>query len=406
MSLTYSRPDRNFLTFLWHALFLAFAQNFMDVDTVIPALVIEAGGSPMHIGIVAAIMMGGSSFTQLLFAPFLSGIPYKKNYLLIGINLRILSLFALAAILYWFAVHRSLNILWSIILFISLFSFSGAFTNISYVDILGKSIHQEQRKSFFSARQIIGGIIILSTAILAREVLLSTSFPGNYSVMFLIGAVALLTASGGFWRIRESKPSGVRISGISAYLNMMYSEIRSNKRMVYFLGFINTQGIVISFIPFIMLYAKETFKTQAVDTGTFLVFKIIGAVAVSLLVLLSSKSIKYNILLFSNVFLSVALGFSAILISDVSSLKFLFFLGGIAVSLYAITMNGVLLEISGIENRALYAGFAGAGNIVPAIFPLISGHIISSLGYKVFFLIFAAVISFSLLFIYKLNCSR
>ena len=59
----------NFYAFLWHAGFLALAQNFMDVDTVIPAMLVESGGKAIHVGIMTAIMLGGSSFTQLIIAP-------------------------------------------------------------------------------------------------------------------------------------------------------------------------------------------------------------------------------------------------------------------------------------------------------------------------------------------------
>jgi hypothetical protein len=41
MTLTRNISNHNFYAFLWHAGFLAFAQNFMDVDTVIPAMIIE-----------------------------------------------------------------------------------------------------------------------------------------------------------------------------------------------------------------------------------------------------------------------------------------------------------------------------------------------------------------------------
>jgi len=34
----------NFYVLLCHATFLAFTQNFMDVDTVIPAMLVEEGG--------------------------------------------------------------------------------------------------------------------------------------------------------------------------------------------------------------------------------------------------------------------------------------------------------------------------------------------------------------------------
>ncbi len=406
MSLTAKISKHNFYSFLWHAGFLAFAQNFMDVDTIIPAMVIEAGGNSLHVGIMAAIMMGGSSLTQLFFAPFVSNVKYKKKYLLTGINLRVASLLALALILYSFSFYHSAFVLWFIFLFISLFSFSGAFTNISYVDVVGKSINQDDRKSFFSARQIIGGIIIISTAFLAKRVLSASQFPVNYSTMFLIGGVSLLIASAGFWNIKENELSGSKISGLKDFLQRLVFEIKNNKKLLYFLGFINSQGIVISIIPFVMLYAKENFHTQASDTGIFLLFKVIGVVTMSFLVLILNKKIKYNALLYSNVLLSMLLALLVIIIPDVAVLKWVFIGGGFTVSLYMITLNGVLLEISGNENRALYAGFAGAGNIVPTVFPLVSSGIINQFGYTSLFTVFIIIISISAFFIYKLKCIK
>ncbi|MGQ1910358.1 MFS transporter [Marinifilum sp. RC60d5] len=396
----------NFKSFLWHAVFLAFAQNFMDVDTVIPAMVIESGGNSFHVGIMAAIMMGGSSFTQLFFAPVLSNMPFKKRYLLGGINLRIVSLFSLAFILYIFATNSTVSILWILFLLISIFSFSGAFTNISYIDILGKSISESKRKSFFSTRQIVGGIIILSTAFLAKQVLSSSSFPMNYSIMFLIGGASLLFASFGFWNIKEIEPSGTKISGLKNFIHNMTYELKNNKKLIYFLGFINTQGIVISFIPFVMLYAKETFHTQASDTGLFLLFKVIGVVSMSLIVLVYSKRLKYNALLYVNAIISITLAMMILFIPNAAWLKWVFILGGFAVSLYMITLNGVLLEISGNENRALYTGLVGAGNIIPTIFPLISGSVISKFGYPFFYILFILIVSTSFFFIYKLRCKK
>src|SRR6056297_3595266 len=169
MQLNPKTSNHNFYAFLWHAGFLAFAQNFMDVDTVIPAMIIEAGGGALHIGIMTAIMLGGSSFTQIFFAPHVSNISYKKKYLLLGINIRVLSLFALGLILFSLQSDRSLLLLYLIFLFITFFSLSGAFTNISYTDILGKSIQSEKRKTFFSVKQVIAGIIFLISAFLARK---------------------------------------------------------------------------------------------------------------------------------------------------------------------------------------------------------------------------------------------
>ncbi len=406
MDLTKKISNHNFQSFLWHATFLAFAKNFMDVDTVIPAMLVESGGGAVHIGIMTAIMLGGSSFTQLFFAPLLSNKSYKKNYLIFGINVRIFALAGLGVLLFLLAGEQRGYVLWLVFLFITLFSLAGAFANISYTDILGKSVLQEKRKTFFSTVQIISGIIVLAAAFLVKKVLVWKEFPMNYAFMFFIGAGLLLIASAGFWNIKEVEPSKLKISGITAFIKVLKSEIKENKKLGYFLGFINTQGIAISFLPFVILYAKENFQSQSSDTGIFLIYKVIGIVFVSVLVLLGAKKAKYNWLLYSNVILSLSLAFMALFIRDISSLKYVFVIGGIVYSLFTMSMNGLLLEISGNENRALYTGFAGAGNILPAIFPLIGGSIISTFGYHSFFILFMVIIFTATFFIFKIDCKK
>lgn len=399
MNLNPKISKHNFYAFLWHAGFLAFAQNFMDVDTVIPAMVVEAGGTAMHVGIMSAIMLGGSSFTQLIFAPYISNKPFKKKFLLFGINSRVLSLLALGSMFFFIHSNQSGLILGFIFLLITIFSLSGAFTNISYTDILGKSVDGEKRKTFFSAKQIIAGSVVLLSAFWAKKTLTLASFPMNYAYMFFIGGTLLLIASIGFWKIKEEIPSVLKISGFSDFFKVLKSELISNKRLAYFLGFVNTQGIAISFLPFVVLYAKEVYKTGSSDTGSFLLFKVIGVVTVSILVFLGAKRIKYKLLLYANVLLSILMATVVINIGSADTLKYLFILGGIVYSLYSITMNGLLLEVSGHQNRALYTGFAGAGNILPAVFPIAGGWVISQFGFHVFFGLFMFIASFAFYFI-------
>ena len=396
----------NFYSFLWHAGFLAFAKNFMDVDTVIPSMMVEAGGGAIHIGILTAIMLGGSHFTQIFFAPYLSNKAFKKKYLLTAINTRIITLIALGILLFLLKGEHTGYVLYLVFLFITLFSLAGAFANISYADILGKSINPHKRKTFFSANQVISGIIVLGAAFLVKKVLIWKPFPDNYALMFFIGGALLLTASAGFWSIREKVPSTLKISNLKNFVSILKSEIKKNKKLRYFLGFINTQGIAISFLPFVILYAKEAFNAESAQTGSFLIFKVTGIVIVSLLVLIGARKLKYNLLLYSNVILSVLLGVMALMINTIDGLKFIFLTGGIVYSLYTMTMNGLLLEISGNENRALYAGFAGAGNILPAIFPLIGGTLIKLFGFDTFFILFMLILSISALFIYKIDCKK
>ena len=406
MNLTSEISNHNFFAFLWHAVFLALAQNFMDVDTVIPAMLIESGGGAVHVGIMAAIMMGGSSFTQLLFAPYISNRAFKKPFLLTGINARIFSLVALGFILFFFREYQSKMLLWFIFIFITMFSLGGAFANISYTDIFGKSVDEQKRKVFFSARQIISGTLILASAFLAKKVLSLAHYPLNYAYMFFIGGTLLLTASGGFWTIKEYVPSALKVSGIRDYLAILRSELAHNKRLLHFLGFINTQGIIISFLPFAMLFAKEIFDSKSSDTGQFLLYKIAGILLISLLVFYGARRIKYNTLLYSNLGLSVMLILAILIVPDKITMRYIFLAGGMAYSLYTITMNGLLLEVSSNENRALYTGFAGAGNILPALFPLAGSWIITRFDFPAFLILSALYISVSAYFIKRIDCKK
>ncbi len=404
--LTKAISKKNFISFLWHAGFLALAQSFLDIDTIVPAMLIEAGGTSMHIGIMATILTGGSSLTQILFAPYVSNKSLKKKYLLLGINTRMFALLGLGTILFFLTSHQQGNMIWLIFLFITIFAIGGAFANVSYTDIVGKSILQDDRKSFFSSKQMLTGIVLVISAFFAKQVISSTGFPMNYAYAILIGFAALSIASLGFWRIKEVIPASLPIKNFKAFLRIMKSELKDNPRLGYFLGFVNTQGIVISFLPFIILYAKEYFQLDSSGIGNMLIFKISGSVLISILIFVYSKRIKYRNILYLNSLLAISLPLLVMLPKGTPPFFLIFLIGGIVFALYTISMNGVLLEISGNHNRAIYAGFAGAGNIIPALFPLLGGWLIKTVSFESFFILFIVIVSSSLFFIYKIKCVK
>ena len=406
MELTPKISKNNFYSFLWHAGFLALSRPFMDVDTIIPAMLVDAGGSAVQVGIMTAIMVGGSSFTQLFFAPFISNYHYKKNFLILGINARIFALLGMGLMLLY-SPHLSHSlIIWLIFILISIFSFSGAFANVSYTDILGKSVLMESRKSFFSIKQVFNGILLFLAALAAKKILTLSGYPDNYGYLFLIAFAALFLASLGFWNLKETVPSKLSVQSPGHFIKLIREEWKQNPQLKYFLGFINTMGISISFLPFIILFGKQMYQTQGSDTGWMLVVKIVGTVATGFLLVFLAGKYKYRNLLYGGALLTFLSPLILLLPFHIPSLAIVFFFGGIIYTAYNISMNGVLLEISGNTNRALYTGIAGAGNILPAIFPLAGGWIIKHFGFLPFFGLFMLIILTSLFFIYKMDCKK
>jgi len=273
--------------------------------------------------------------------------------------------------------------------FITIFSLSGSFANVSYIDIIGKSIRQESRKKFFSVKQIITSSGILISAFIVRQLIKQYQYPVNYSILFLIAATLLFIASLGFWNIKEPRSSRVIKKGIVDFFKLIPGEIRKNSNLKYYLLIINTAGIGVGLAPFLILWAKNNFDLSASFIGNILVLKVTGMILAGSVLFKFSKKFTYKQILTFDVILGSAIPVAALLLKDYPFYyQFLFVFSGIFVSLIKISNSGILLEISNNENRTIYAGIAGAGKIISAIFPLISGVIIAYFG---FYIVFAAM---------------
>jgi len=386
-------------------MFLALASNFMDVDTIIPSMIVKAGGNSVHLGFLSAIMLGGSGVFQLLFAPILSKNALKLRYLILGINLRIAALVLMSAMFFFSSSLSGDTIILLIFILISIFSFSGSYSNVSYIDILGKSIKEDSRKQFFSIKEITASVGVFLSAIFVRYLIKQYEYPNNYSLLFLIAGILLLIASLGFWNIKEIRSVNPVKKSLIDFFKLIPKEIKSNQNLKYYLLILNTLGLGIGFLPFLILLAKENLDLSYKLIGNFLIFRISGMLFISTVFYRFSKKINYKTLLTVAIVIGSIIPVLALgLRENEFYFQFIFILSGIFVSLFKISNNGILLEISTSENRTIYAGIAGAGKIFSTVFPLIIGLLIFFIGFKIVFIIVTVIILLSYLFVRKLNC--
>jgi MFS family permease len=405
VALTQKISQRNFLAFIWHASFFALSYSFMDIDTVMPAMLLRAGGSNFHIGLLTTILLGGNWFAQLFFAPFLYNRPRKKPYLIAGIGIRVIALFVFSLLFLYF---QDIDNHWFITILLSLsliFAISGSFAGVSYTDILGKSVLQEKRKKFFSIKQVIFSIGIFVSAIAVKKLLNLNEFPYNYFSLFLLASVFLLIASMGFLFIREFPVQVKKIKGFANYFNAFRNEFKTNPKLLYFLLTINTLGIGLGMLPFIISYIKQSYGLTGSEVGNLLIFKTLGLIISGVSLYFFSRKFKYKYILLTA--FSISLGI-LILVLFFSSRYYIFplifLMGGMFYSLFSISKSGILLEISTNENRSLYAGLVGAGSILITLFPTLGGVIIDQFGFPFMFRVIIVILLSSLYFIRKLNC--
>lgn len=398
---------RNYISFIWHAVFLSITVTFTEVNSVIPAMILQVGGGEIHVGIVTAIMIGVPLIAQLNFTGLLHGRPRKKPFLLLGIALRVLSLGFIAVTLLLidrFSVLQALLIIYGELL---LFTISGAFAGMAYVYLVGKSFSPELRARFFTRKQLISSVGILVSAVIARQVLSSLSYPATYATLFAAAAAVLLTASFGFWMVRE-KP--VQVSGRKGYLATLRSlpaVLKKDPNLRTYLFFTNAMGFHVALTPFYVALAGQKYTLDPRLAGNLLFFQIIGMVLASLFWPRIVKSAGFKgILRFWSV-LSILLPPLALVTAWFLPLPVylgIFLFTGATISARKVSQEAVIVELSTEENRILYTGILGTLNLSIVIFPVLLGGLIRFTGYTPVFLGVACMSVGALYFLKRLNC--
>lgn len=398
---------KNLFAFTWHAFFLAIAETFSERNTVLPGLILLAGGTSADIGILTAISIGVPLVSQLFFSGFLSGKERKKGFLIFGILVRVFAFLAIASSFSYVYENSPQFLIYLVFAGIFLFSISGAFAGISYNDIVGKSFIGSDRKKFYVRKQLFASIGILISAILVRTLISEIEYPLNYKLSFFVAGGLLFIASIGFMMLKE-KPSPSQNSKMK-FINVIKSipsEIKSNSNLKLYLISSNLLGLSVTLLPFYIAFAKQQAVFNDSMIGNYLLIQILGMVASNYLwkKLLGKYSFKGMLKITHLMYAMV--GLSAIIISqiDFSFFFIVFLFSGFSISAYKISFDGVLMEISNEENRVLYSGIIGTFNLTTALFPLITGQIAEVLNYEIIFFVFAAATLSGIYFISKMKC--
>ncbi len=396
---------RNFLLLFFQAFFFFLTINILDKDTVLPGLLSRMGANEIFIGLLSVITIGLPKFSQIFFGRLLQGKYVRKKYLLQGFYIRILSLFTIAYILwkyYLFDINSKHTIILLFALY-TIYSLAAAYTSVGLVDIAPRCIYSSQLKKFYSLKQIGHSIVIFIALVLVKPILKIYPFTMNYSILHLIAALALIVSTIMIFGVKERIIISKVDMNLRKYFKFVLQELKKNKALLFFALIVNSEGLFLSIIPFFTTLAISQFAVNAKLIGNLFTWKIIGFLLSSTFLFLL-KDYKYIDVLWINIIISVSIPFILLLFfKHILVYKLAFFLVGIFHSIYRITYEGVLFEISTDANRATYASVLGSSNISTFIVPLISGTLIQTVGYVFTFILSAVLLSLSIYFMKKLK---
>ena len=399
---------RNFIAFSWHAFWLAIAQTFADKNTVLPGLILLAGGTQFELGLLTSIMIGIPLVSQLLFASYLTQKPKKKLFLLLGIYLRVLAFLGVALTLYSVESTDPMFIIYSVFGWMFIFSISGAFAGVSYTDIIGKSISPPIRKRFFVTRQFLNSVGILISALIVRGILKEIEYPSNYIYMFTAASVLLFVAALGFVIIKERPSEITKIpKKFTEIIKSIPSIIVTDSNLRNLVISVNLLSVSFTMIPFYMSLVKSQAELNKEIIGNFLLFQIIGMILSNFIWLKYTKAKGFKGMFKMTAILYGTLPILALLFVFFLPMEYfgiVFFIIGASMSAYKISSESVLIEISNESNRPLYSGIYGTLNLTMAVFPLIIGLLIASLGFSAVFIVASLLTLSAMFFLNKMDC--
>jgi MFS family permease len=154
-----------------------------------------------------------------------------------------------------------------------------------------------------------------------------------------------------------------------------------------------------------LVKSKSTLSEEII--GNFLLFQIVGMILSNFLWSKYTKLKGFKGMFKMAAMLYGALPIIALLFIFLLPMDYfgiVFFIIGASLSAYKISSESILIEISDESNRPLYSGIYGTLNLTMAIFPLIIGLLIATLGFSIVFIITSLLTLSALFFLNKMIC--
>lgn len=397
--LTKKDKKRNYNFYCIDAALFQLGNAFFEPNSVIPSFIGLFTQNSILIGLSSTIRNLGWFLPQLFVSNHVQGRTYKKPFTLtVSFIMRISALFmALVALLLGRKSATATLILFYI--FYSLFSVCDGLSGVPWIDIMGKIIPERKRGRFVASYQSIGGSLAFAAGFLIKKILESPklNFPTNYSLLFIIGFIALIISLGFFSLIKEP-PSTVTndkmdIKEFFRYVKDIASEDRNLVKTIIINILI--RGFFLS-MPFYVLFAKDFLMFSQDAIGYFVSAQMVGYIlSCNLWGYLSDHKSNKTVITLSGISAAstpcIALISAACYGMGITKLLLPLYLIlyatiGFTLSGVFIGFNNYILEFSQEENRTIYIGMYNTLVAPTTLFPLLGGLLIQYFSYKLLFI--------------------
>ena len=380
---------RNFLLNVIDGAVYMMAVAMIPQQTILPAFIKKFTSNEYLINLIPMILVFGYAMPQIFIARHTESLKFRKKFMLVtGLGQRLPWLFLGLFILF---VPKDQMIISLVLFFVFYFIYSlSCGINVPiWLDLVAKLTPTEKRGKLFAYRHIMGGVLGIMGAYVAKIILKKCSFPDNYSILFLIFFVLTSISLGILIFLKEPPSQEVKKkTSFHEFLKTIPDLVKKDKNYRNFIisNFIGSLSYLSGGL--IAVYGIDKFGLHNKDyifaqISLYSVLTMI--VAVFLLGHLGDKiGHKINLILLG-IFRIVSLAM-IIIMKDITLFIISFIISSMAQSCYIVSKTNISLEFCHDADRPTYIS---VNNTLAAPFsfvaPILGAFIARTWGYKELF---------------------
>jgi MFS family permease len=275
--------QRNFFLGVFNGAMFNFAETLMSVDTVLTWFVQQLGGSYFLIGLVGPMRDAGWFLPQLFVSKWLEKQSHKLP------QYRSMAVIRCLAWLTWALSTlfiRDFNLL--LLLFFIAYgvnAIASGLSGLSFMDIVAKTIPPRRRGSYFGSRLFFGAILAIGGSAIVSLTLERSNpinFPRDIGWLFLLSWVAASLGLFAFGYVIEP-PGDVRLeeTTMRSHVRRAARLTRHNEDFRYFL--IARVLLMLSYVatPFYAIYSIEVLHAPAEIIGVYIAARTLASVVIN-----------------------------------------------------------------------------------------------------------------------------
>ncbi len=394
----------NILMHIADGAIFGFAMNFASVNIIMPVFMERIGGHSIEIGSIPVLWTFGLNLPQFLFTHLFKNDekikPVALRYGLLNRSMfLVISLFAFL-LLENIPKYLSAYALLSLIFITAL---TGSIGIPSWYTLFSKTTPIKLRGRLQAVRQLFSSTLGILAGYLITIILSAVKFPDNFAVLFLTCYFLTMVSFNFLRQVREPDSLATEEINVRHIKRLSRAKIifKENKNFKNFVISDALYLISITIFAFFAVYGIKKFHLPTSYAGNFTIV-LMGSMVLGNVIfgyIGDAFGHKNNLIILS--LSSMSASITAVISNNILIFGFVFVFMGCSTAIQGISRLAFVVEVCNESERSFYISLLNTIISPALLFGVVSGILISFLGFELVFLINALLAAFAGIWLIK-----